>query len=58
MSKFDNLIESINEYRSQFLDKMKLKYDQKNQTIHIITNVYELFFKEYATITKSVDYPV
>ncbi len=56
--QIDNLIESINEYRSQFLDKMKLKFDQKNQTIHIITNVYEFFFKKYATIIKSIDYPV
>jgi hypothetical protein len=56
--QIDNLIESINEYRTQFLDKMKLKYDQKNQTINIIKNIYEFFFKEFATIPKSADYPV
>jgi hypothetical protein len=56
--QIDNFIESINEYRTQFLDKMKLKYDQKNQTINIIKNIYEFFFKEFATIPKSADYPV
>ena len=56
--QINNLLENINEYKNQFLNKMKIKYDQKNHTIQIIKNIYEFFFKEYATIPKSVDYPV
>ena len=54
----NKLIENINEYRDQFLSNLKMKYEQKNQTLQIIKNIYEFFFKEYATIPKSVDYPV
>ena len=56
--QINNLIQNINEYKEQFLNKMKMKYEQKNQTIQIIKNIYEFFFKEYATVPKSVDYPV
>ena len=56
--QIDNLIENINEYKDEFLSKMKTKFDQKNLTIKIIKNIYEFFFKEYASIPKSVDYPV
>ena len=56
--QIDTLIENINEYKEQFLSKMKIKFEQKDLTIKIIKNIYEFFFKEYATIPKSTDYPV
>ena len=56
--QINNLIENINLYKDQFLKNMKLKYEQKNHTLKIIKNIYEFFFKEFATIPKSVDYPV
>ena len=56
--QINKLIENINDYKDKFLSNLKMKNEQKDQTLQIIKNLYEFFFKEYATIPKSVDYPV
>ena len=56
--QIDNLIKTLNEIRQQFLEKMKVKVEQKNLTIKVIKNIYEFIFKDLSNIPKSIDYPV
>ena len=56
--QIDNLIKSLNEIREQFMEKMKVKLEQKNLTIKLIKNIYEFIYKDLANIPKSIDYPV
>jgi len=56
--QIDNLIKSLNEIRQQFLEKMRVKLEQKNLTIKVIKNIYEFIYKDLANIPKSIDYPV
>ena len=56
--QIDNLIKALNEIREQFMEKMKVKLEQKNLTIKLIKNIYEFIYKDLANIPKSIDYPV
>lgn len=56
--QLDNLIEKINEYREEFIEKMKIKKMQKDQTIKIIQNIYEFFYKDYSKIPKNMEFPI
>ena len=56
--QIDNLIKTLNEIRQKFIEKMKVKVDQKNLTIKVIKNIYEFIFKDLSNIPKSIDYPV
>ena len=56
--QIDNLIKTLNEIRQEFIEKMKVKVEQKNLTIKVIKNIYEFIFKDLANIPKSIDYPV
>ena len=56
--QIDNLIKALNEIREQFMEKMKVKLDQKNLTIKLIQNTYEFIYKDLSNIPKSIDYPV
>jgi hypothetical protein len=50
--QIDNLIKTLNEIRQQFLEKMKVKIEQKNLTIKVIKNIYEFIFKDLSNIPK------
>ncbi len=52
------LIEIINKAKKDFLANLSEKLRYKNILIQIIKNLYQFFYKEYSTITKSVDYPI
>ena len=56
--QIDNLIKALNEIREQFMEKMKVKLEQKNLTIKLIKNIYEFIYKDLSNIPKSIDYPV
>ena len=56
--QIDNLIKALNEIREQFMEKMKVKLEQKNLTIKLIKNIYEFIYKDLANVPKSIDYPV
>ena len=56
--QIDNLIKALNEIREQFMEKMKVKLEQKNLTIKLIKNIYEFIYKDLANIPKSIDYPM
>jgi hypothetical protein len=57
-NEIDALIEKIKTYKEQFNVNMQVKLHEKNEIITILKNIYRFFYKEYAKVSKSVDYPV